>query len=177
MRTLIVHESMYGNTRAIAEAVADGLAAAGHVVTLLPVADAPDTPDADLLVVGGPTHMHGLTTSMTRHMAVKVAKDEGHHFEPGAASDDGLWQWLNGLPQGDGAPAAAFATRGDGNPILTGSADRGIARRLRRRGYTVVATESYLVEGAEGPLKAGELDRARAWASGLTVDRRPVPAI
>jgi dienelactone hydrolase len=46
-------------------------------------------------------------------------------------------------------------------------AARGIARRLRRRGYEVIASESFLVEDAEGPLEDGELERARAWGQEL----------
>jgi flavodoxin-like protein len=171
MSTLVVYESVYGNTRAIAEAIADTLTAAGHEVTVTSVANAPDAPGADLLVVGGPTHMHGLTTSLSRHMAVKAATEEDGHVEPDAADEHGLRQWLRSLPDRDGARAAAFDTRGDANVAVTGSAARGIARRLRRRGYEVIASESYLVDDSEGPLTEGELDRARAWASGLAAGR------
>jgi hypothetical protein len=172
MTALVVYESVYGNTRAIAEAIRDALTASGHDATAVAVADAPDTPDADLLIVGGPTHMHGLTTSMSRHMAIKAAEEDGHHHvEPGAGDERGLRQWLRALPDGAGARAGAFDTRGDANSALTGSAARGIARRLRRRGYTVVSADSYLVEDAEGPLQDGELERARDWAA--TVTRPP----
>jgi len=175
MRALVVYESMYGNTRAVAEAIADTLAAR-YEVAVAPVAEAPEAPNADLLVVGGPTHMHGLTTSMTRHMAVKAAQEDDHHLEPAAGDEHGLRQWLRALPERGGARAAAFDTRGDANAALTGSASRGITRRLRRRGYDVVASESYLVDDAEGPLQDGELDRARAWAAGLAESRHPAAA-
>jgi hypothetical protein len=176
MTTLVVYESMYGNTRAIAEAIADTLAAAGDDVTVTPVADAPAQPHADPLVVGGPTHMHGLSTSMSRHMAVKAADEEDGHVEPGAGDEYGLRQWLKALPDRDGAKAAAFDTRGDAKAALTGSAARGIARRLRRHRYSVIGSESYLVDDAEGPLSTGELDRARAWASGLAGTRETAAA-
>jgi hypothetical protein len=55
----------------------------------------------------------------------------------------------------------------DKSPAVTGAAARGIARRLRRRGYQVVGDESFLVEDAEGPLADGELERARAWGAEL----------
>jgi hypothetical protein len=42
-----------------------------------------------------------------------------------------------------------------------------IARRLRRLGIDVIATESFLVKDTEGPLEAGELERARAWGAEL----------
>jgi hypothetical protein len=167
MTALVVYESVYGNTRAIAEAIAEGLTAAGHDATAARVADAPSAPDADLLVVGGPTHMHGLATSMSRRMAVKAGEEDGHHLEPNAGDEHGLRQWLRALPERDGARAAAFDTRGDAKAALTGSAARGIARRLRHHGYIVVGSESYLVDDAEGPLQEGELDRARAWATSI----------
>jgi hypothetical protein len=167
MTALVVYESMYGNTRAIAEAIAEALTAAGNDATAVPVGDAPSAPTADLLIVGGPTHMHGLTTSMSRHMAVKAGEEDGHHLEPGAGDELGLRQWLRALPERDGERAAAFDTRGDAKAALTGSAARGIARRLRHRGYTVVGSDSYLVDDAEGPLQEGELDRAREWATSV----------
>jgi len=70
--------------------------------------------------------------------------------------------WLRDLPTSEGAHAATFDTRLDKSPWLTGVASRGIAKRLRGRGYDVVGTESFLVEDSEGPLEEGELDRARA---------------
>jgi hypothetical protein len=51
---------------------------------------------------------------------------------------------------------------------MTGTAARGIARRLRRHGYTIRDTESFLVRDAEGPLEDGELERARAWGEQLS---------
>ena len=55
MRALVVVESMWGNTRAVAEAVARGL---GGDPTVIDVDQAPSTlpTNVGLLVVGGPTH-------------------------------------------------------------------------------------------------------------------------
>ena len=51
---------------------------------------------------------------------------------------------------------------------LTGSAAKGIAKRLRHHGFEPVAEpESFFVHGTEGPLKDGELERAAAWARAL----------
>ena len=69
--------------------------------------------------------------------------------------------------------AAAFDTRLDKSPWISGAAGRVIARRLRRLGTDVIATESFLVEDTEEPLKAGELERARAWGAELA---RSLPA-
>ncbi len=161
MDAIVVYESVYGNTRAIAEAIAVGLGATA-VVPVHQAAVREGT--VDLLVVGGPTHVHGLATKRSRHVAAETAQEDGStHVEPGATEEPGLRTWLRDLPAGAAHRAASFDTRLDKSPWMTGVAARGIARRLRRRGIEVIATESFLVEDAEGPLEPGELERARAW--------------
>ena len=165
---LVVFESIYGNTRAVAEAIGGGLGSGMEVEVRAVNEVEPDSlSGADLVVVGGPTHMHGLASSMSRKMAVKGAEDEGVEVEASAREELGLRAWLakSKLPGGRGA---AFDTRIDKSPTLTGSAARGIAKRLRRSGYEIVADpESFFVEDAEGPLADGELERAREWGGSL----------
>ena len=165
MSALVVYESVYGNTRAIAEAIAEGLGG----VDVPAVHEAPARPeDLDLVVIGGPTHMHGLATTRSRQMGADGVKEDGAgHVEPGATQEPGLRTWLAALPNGDGAKAATFDTRLDRSPWLTGVASRGIAKRLRHRGYEIVDRESFLVEESEGPLAPGELERARDWGRTL----------
>ena len=170
MRALVIYESMYGNTHAVADAIAQSL---GPDVEVRPAHAAGSVPgDVDFLVVGGPTHMHGLSTAMSRKMAVSAAKEDAAAVEPGATEEPGLREWLRGL-EGTGFRAAAFDTRGDARAALTGSAARGIGRRLRRRGCDVIDSQSFLVADAEGPLEAGELDRAREWAVRLAAALAP----
>jgi flavodoxin len=167
MSVLVVYESIYGNTRAVAEAIADGLGGA----ELVPAHEAASRAQgAELLVVGGPTHMHGMTTTRSRQLAVEAVHKEGdsHHVEAAAAEEPGLRDWIQDLPHSNGARAAAFDTRADKPPWLTGAASRGIAKRLRRRGYEVLGRESFLVGDSEGPLVEGELERARAWGAELS---------
>jgi flavodoxin len=165
VNALVVYESVYGNTRAVAEAIAAGLGGA----EVVPVHEATDhVQEAQLLVVGGPTHLHGLATTRSRQMAAEaVHEDGGAHVEAGATSEFGLRAWLRELPRRECARAAAFDTRLDKSPWLTGVASRGIAKRLRGHGYEVLSTESFLVEDSEGPLEEGELDRAREWGREL----------
>jgi glutathione S-transferase len=170
MDAIVVYESVYGNTRAIAEAVAEGLGG----VPVLPVREAAQREGAvDLLVVGGPTHMHGLATTRSRQAGIDAAE---HHasveIDAYAAASPGLRSWLGGLSPDVARQAAAFDTRLDKAPWLTGKAARGIARRLRRRGIEVLDTKSFLVEDSEGPLEAGELERARAWGAKLAQSMR-----
>jgi len=67
MRAVVVYESMYGNTHQVADAIGRGLATIGDVV-VVPVADAGPAlvERADLLVVGGPTHIRGMSRASTR---------------------------------------------------------------------------------------------------------------
>jgi len=161
MSATVVYESMYGNTRDVAEAIASGLGDA-RVLSVQEVAS--QATKADLLVVGGPTHVHGLTSKRSRSAAVDKAHGEVVH---GASDGPGLRDWLADLPQVANAQAAAFDTRANGSPVLTGAASHGIARRLRRHGYTLLETESFVVKAAEGPLAEGELERAREWGARL----------
>ena len=168
MRALVVFESMYGNTRVIAGNIADGLRAS-HEVTVVPLAGATRelTATADLLVVGGPTHMHGMSNAASRTMAAETARKEGSGLtmDPDAGRP-GLREWLTGI--GDRQrPAAAFDTRINGIPAFTGRASRGIARALRQHGYVLLtAPESFLI-GKHNTLLDGEDTRAHSWGSAL----------
>ena len=170
MKALVVYESMYGNTHDIAEAVGEGLGSIGDV-TVASVADVePSTvTDVDVLVVGGPTHMHGMSSSTSRRVAAEAADDdEDLRLEPGAEGP-GLRDWLHDLPKSDrSSMVAAFDTRIEKAAILTGSAAKGYLKLLRRRHYRAMSEgESFFVLDTDGPLKDGEIERAREWAAGL----------
>ena len=165
MDAIVVYESVYGNTRKVAEAIADGVGA----IAVLPVHEAERRHGTvDLLIVGGPTHVHSLATKRSRHVGAATAQEDGRsHLEAGATTEPGLRTWLHDLSPGAAHHAAAFDTRLDKSPWISGAAARGITRRLRRLGIDVIATESFLVEDTEGPLQPGELERARAWGAEL----------
>jgi len=166
MRALVVYESMYGNTHVVAGEIADGLRV-GYEVTLVPVAEATAelVTGADLLVVGAPTHMHGLSSASSRRTAVKAAAKDGSELrlDPDA-SGAGMRDWLHDIGRGDGL-AAAFDTRINGVPAFTGRASRPIAKLLKRHGYRLVAApESFLVT-SQSTLLDGEAARARRWGT------------
>ena len=166
MRAVVVYESMYGTTHRIADAIGRGLAAAGDV-TVVPVAGAgPEVlRGADLVVAGGPTHVHGMSRATTRRAAVEEKKDDGLVIDP-AASGPGLREWLSSL-NGAGVAATAFDTRVAGPPAVTGRASKGIAKELRRRGCLLVTEpESFLVDKMSR-MKPGEEARAEAWGAAL----------
>lgn len=155
MKALVVYESFFGNTEQVAQAVAEVLAAhADVVVKRVSEVQPAQLTGLDLLVVGSPTRA----------------------FRP----SPGTSAWLAQLPAGSltGVKVAAFDThipiegiksrlvRALLRPLLTRYAAKPIADRLQSKGGTlVVPPEGFGVQGTEGPLVAGELERARAWAS------------
>jgi hypothetical protein len=171
MKALVIYESMFGNTRKIAEAIGRGLGSL-HDVTVVAVADA--SPEvlapADLIVVGSPTHVHGLPRPKSRAGAVAMTRKPGSALvlEP-HAEGTGIREWLSSVPPSH-ATAAAFDTRMTMAAFLTGRASRRIHRALRKRGYTMaVHAESFLVNG-ENELVAGEEDRAVTWGQHLAAE-------
>jgi hypothetical protein len=168
MKALVVYESMYGNTHHLADAVGQGLGPGTRVLSVHE-ATAEIVAGADLLVVGGPTHVHSLTRESTRHAAAEAAEQPGSPLTMDPDSyGDGLREWFEALPSAaEGARAAAFDTRMPGPAMLTGRASKGIARRLRHHGYDVIAEpESFLVS-KENTLDPHEVDHATAWGSAL----------
>lgn len=169
MRALVVYESMYGNTHAVARAVGDGLEAA-YDVTVVPVgnATAEAVDEADLLVVGGPTHVHGVSSATTRKSAIQAASAPAGALTLDPDADGpGVRDWLQTLAGTLRTPAAAFDTRMPGPAVFTGRAALGIARRLRHRGFpSAAAPESFLVD-RQNRLCDGELERATAWGESL----------
>lgn len=174
MRALVVYESSFGNTGHVAEAVWDGMRTRLRDVALLDVGSAPRRlpPELELLVVGAPTQAFGMSRPPTRADAQQQA---------GTVADGptiGVREWLRDLePPERQVHAATFDTRIH-SPHVPGSAAVGAWRVLRRAGFDVAAeAESFWVMGIKGPLREGELDRARAWGvslTGLLLGARPM---
>lgn len=163
MRALVVYESMFGNTQAVARAVAGGL---GQSMTtdVVEVSTAPVIlgDDITLLVVGGPTHAFGLTRPSTRRDAASKTKQNL------VSTGIGVREWLSQIGRAPTSiTAAAFDTKVN-RPRLPGSAARAAHKRLRwLRFRTVAAPETFYVTELAGPLVDGELERARRWGEQL----------
>src|SRR5690348_3647940 len=172
MRAVIVYESMYGNTHKVAGAIASGLRESADVTVVSVTRVDEDTArNADLLVVGGPTHVHGMTRPTSRKAAVDATTkpDSALTMEPGE-HEPGVREWLESLGELR-VPTAAVDTRIHGPGWLTGRASTRIARRLRRHGCTLVARpESFLVT-KDSRLETGEEERARRWGARLAQTR------
>lgn len=160
MKALVVYDSAYGNTEKIARAIGSALASQADVAILRAGEVKPE-------------HLAGL--------ALLVAGSSTQKFRPLAA----LTGFLKHIPQDGlkGVGVATFDTRFPVSEIkkipilaffvrLFGYAAEPIADRLKRKGgELILPPEGFFVEGVEGPLQAGELDRAAAWATQILASR------
>jgi hypothetical protein len=96
--------------------------AADADVECVPVGDAPPEliKSPDLLIVGGPTHICGMTSRFSRKMGVSgeekaEAKGEPAHALEEDAEGPGVREWFDGLPKVEHAAPAAASTRASGH--------------------------------------------------------------
>lgn len=160
MNTLVVYESMWGNSRAVAAAIAEGIDGDVRLVDVTH-APVPLPDDVDLLVVGGPTHAFSMSRATTRRDA------EGKGAETGHAAR-GIREWLGFLRPCDRLDVATFDTRVGSVRHLPGSAAKAAAKEVRRQHLgRLLASASFFVDDMAGPLLDGELERARDWGRSL----------
>ena len=156
MKAMVVYDSAFGNTEQIAQAIGNGLGSQEDVEILQAGKVKPEQlTGLRLLIVGSPTQ----------------------RFRPTGA----IKNLLKGIPKNglNGVKVAAFDTRFtqsdiDEIPVLPffvrlfgarAYAAKPIAGGLKKKGgELVVPPEGFYVEGTEGPLQEGELERAADWA-------------
>jgi len=159
MKAIVVYESHWGNTAAIARAIAEGI---GPEARALSTAEATGEAlaGADLIVAGAPLLGFSLPTES---MLKGLASNTGGNPTPDL-SHPSMRAWLEALPKGAGR-AAGFETRIWWSP---GSAAKTILGRLEALDYRPVAkAQRFVVKGKYGPLRDGELERAKAWGAEL----------
>lgn len=150
MKALVIFDTVSGNTRMIAEAIAATIEGCQATAIAIEEAKPSDLSDVKLLIIG--SHSHGLRPSPS------IMKFIDHIPE-------------NGL---EGVNVAAFDTRIVKENIkklmqrlLAETSDfaaRPIAEALRKKGGTLVLLpEPFFLEGEEGPLREGEAERAVLW--------------
>jgi hypothetical protein len=164
MRAYVVYESFFGNTAQVAEAIAEGLRS-GCEVEIAEVGRADPDPGAELLVIGGPTHMWGISRWFTRSGARRQARVDGH--EP-PSKGRSLRAWIKEATLPAEARVAVFdtAVRRTGR-MPTGSAARGLAKRLERRGYELCVPPAQFYVTSVNRLEDGERERAEGWGREL----------
>jgi hypothetical protein len=160
MKAVVVYESLWGNTAAVARAIAEGF---GPEASALPTdAATPElVAEADLIVAGAPVLGFSLPSDKMRQ---SVASSEAGAPTPPDLAHPSMRSWRAGLPHGRGQ-AAAFETRIWWSPRgATGDIEKG----LGRAGYATAAkAHKFVVNDKYGPLRDGELDRAREWGREL----------
>lgn len=160
MKSIVVYESHWGNTAAVARAIAEGIGPEARALSTDEATGAAIA-DADLIVAGAPLLGFSLPTeSMLKNIAGSAATNS---VAPDV-SHPSLRSWLDGLPNGSGR-AAAFETRIWWSP---GSAAKAILGKLDSHGYVPAGpAQRFVVQGKYGPLRDGELERAKAWGAEL----------
>lgn len=163
MKAIVVYESYWGNTASVARAIAAGL---GEGATAMSTSEAAGEALAgtDLIVAGSPIIAFQLPTEKTR--ADMAAKPDKKAPAPPDLSHPAMRTWLETVPPGNGrVKAAAFET---GFKLSPGNSAATILKILERRGCVPIAKKQrFLVKTGYGPMKEGELDRARAWGAEL----------
>jgi hypothetical protein len=161
MRAVVVYESLWGNTAAIAHSIAEGLGQ-GTPVLRTDQATAAVVADADLIVVGAPVLGFSLPTE---DMLRSIGSNPGSAPTPPDLSHPSLRSWLDSLPAGHGR-SASFETRIRG-PFPGGSV-KTITERLEAAGYPAITRGTpFFVKGKYGPMRGGEIERAREWGAEL----------
>jgi flavodoxin len=142
LKAFIVYDSAFGNTKAVAEAVAGELE--GLDAAAVPVDDfnAGELAAGDLLVVGSPINGWRPTPKVTALLS-------------------GL-----GKDRLTGVKAAAFDTRV--RMFIHGDAAKKITHALRSGGADIISEPMpFYVGGTKGPLRSGEIEKAGSWAKTL----------
>jgi flavodoxin len=144
MKVAVLYYSQYGNTKLVAETIADVLSAYADV-TLLEMSGLSRSlvDDASLIIVGAPTHKMNLPEKVRNT--------------------------LSSLPRGilKGKACAVFDTSYEMSRWLRPfTAAPRLAKAMKKAGgKMVVPPERFLIEhDHHGPLQAGELARAHEWA-------------
>ncbi len=165
MKALVIYDSVYGNTERIAQAIANALGAPEEVTTVRASTVKPEQlRAADLLVIGSPTQ---------RMRPIPPVSNLLRAIPRGALRNVKAAAFDTRIAQGeiDKVGILAFFVR------IIGFAADTIAAKLRKKGAVLVAPpQGFVVEGTEGPLQAGELERAADWAKRLVTSLAPPTA-
>jgi len=151
----LVYESHWGNTAAVARAIADGFGPEAQALTT-DEAQPSTVVEADLIVAGAPVMAFSLPSDK---MLATLAGDTKAPSPPDL-SHASMRSWLDRLPAGHGR-SAEFETGLRWSP---GGATGAIGHRLEQAGFKRLAkSRRFVVKGSYGPLGDGELARARQW--------------
>lgn len=160
VKAVVVYESLWNNTAAIARAVAAGIGPGTRVGTTDEISAA-EVADADLIVAGAPVLGFRLGGDTIR---AAIARDEAAAPRPPDLGHPSLRSWLESMPRGSGR-CAAFETRIWWSPR---GAIGDIERHMTEAGLRRIGRPGkFVVNDKYGPLRSGELERAQTWGREL----------
>ena len=156
MKSLVIFDSQFGNTERVAQSIASALGSQGEV-DVIHVKDV------------HPEHLTGI------HCLIVGSPTQ--RFRPTAA----ISNFLKNLPEDclKGIRVSAFDTRLTEEEInkvgilaffvrIFGYAAKPISTQLKKKGgELILSPEGFYVDGMEGPLLDGELERAAEWAESI----------
>jgi len=152
MKALVIYDSQFGNTKKIAQTIAEGLSPEGevearHIGDIQP----DDLRGLGVLILGSPTQRFRPTEGTTDF--VKAIEHDALSNTRVAAFDTRLTE-----EEIEKTGILAFFVR------IFGYAAKPISDRLvKKGGELILPPEGFFVDGIEGPLLEGEIDRARSW--------------
>ena len=144
MKTVIIYDSMYGNTEKLAKAIAGAFP--NGEVEIIRAGESNYVPeDTGLFIIGSPTQ-GGRPTKPVQDFMDKMSLTSNVNLK-----------------------VAAFDTRlANKLVVIFGYAADKIANNFKKNGITlIIPPEGFIVKGAKGPLKEGELERAAGWGKEL----------
>ncbi len=156
MKILVIYDSLYGNTEIIARIIGNAVKQRGEVeITRVESVSLDQLDGVGLLIIGSPTQQFRPTAAM-RSFLESMPKNRLKGIKV-AAFDTRLTR-----AEIDKTPPLSFFVR------IYGYAGQRIAKQLRKKGGELVLPEQgFLVEGMQGPLVQGEVERAEGWAQEL----------
>lgn len=139
MKTLVVYDTLYGNTEQVARAIAGEID--GEVYSIKEM-DPADIEGFELLFIGAPTQ--------------------------GGRATQAMQDFLSRIPDASlkGVNVAIFDTRLTNKLVgVFGYAAGRLEKKLKEKGAAIATpSEGFFVKGSKGPMKEGEIERATGWA-------------
>lgn len=148
MKSLIIFDSVFGNTEKVARAMGEALGESAHVLKVNE-ADAAQLADIDLLIIGSPTRGFRPTEAITSFL--KNLPDNSLKSISAAAFDTRI-------------PPESIDSRVLRSMVVFGGyADKKINQLLMKKGASLLPSAGFFVNASEGPLAEGEVQRAMDW--------------
>jgi menaquinone-dependent protoporphyrinogen IX oxidase len=153
MKGVVIYDTSYGNTKKIAETISDTIKESGLDVNIFHVKEAKLSGDYDFLILGSPTRIGTMSWAVRGFINRKIKGE----------------QWAN-------KPFAAFDTEGESIMKKGGrSAAEKISKKLKGKGLKQLQPElKAVVTGMKGPLKDGEIEKAKEYAKKLVSELKGI---